>query len=104
MENRYPRLTPTGAARPDDVARHINELRDGRIDNAGTVLIAAGTTTTEIENSLLSPTSLLTFTHMGGDPGADGWRIWVLARDKGRATIGHSSVAFQRTVMWAAFG
>ena len=80
------RIPATGGT-PTQLARAVNDLRDGKLANVGLVLLEGGTTETVIKSPLIRATSWLFLTPLSADAAAVVW--WLQEIGVREATIGH---------------
>lgn len=94
----YERLAP----RFGDVARVVNDIRDGKIDAGGPLVMADGTSLTEITDLRLTEQSVLVLSPRSPDAASTAW--WVVDKGRGKITIGHDAVAGDLAFDWLALG
>lgn len=82
----------------------VSQMRRGKFDNIGTIVIKAGTTETEILDTRLTKDSHISFT--GLDSSSNSGIIYVKNKDaqSGKCTIGHDSAEVDRNYSYAVVG
>lgn len=82
----------------------LSQMRRGRLDNIGTIVVKAGTTETVLPDTRLTKDSHISFT--GLDSNSNCGIIYIKDRDatSGKCTIGHDSVDFDRNYSYAVIG
>jgi hypothetical protein len=94
----YERLAP----RYTDVARVVNDIRDGKVDAGGSFAMLDGTSLTEITDLRLTEQSVLVLSPRSPDAANIAW--WVVDKGRGKMTIGHDAVAGDLAFDWLALG
>jgi hypothetical protein len=94
-------LPPIGAGL-GSLARLLRDTMLGRINVAGEVTIATGTTTTLIEDQNFTFTTEITLIPRNSTGAALAW--WLAARNKGSITIGHAAPGSNLTFGYIAAG
>jgi hypothetical protein len=94
----YQYLPETGG----DLPRVINDLRRGKLDVAGSVTLANGTTSTDIVDPRLSELSNVILIPRSSAAAAVNWYISSKARAK--VVVGHDDPGADREFDWVALG
>jgi hypothetical protein len=78
-----------GPANPAQVARIGNELRVGHLDNLRTVTLAAGATTTTLNDPRIRPTTVPLLVPRSSAAAAVTW--WLASRGRQSLVLGHDA-------------
>jgi hypothetical protein len=93
---------PSIGAGLGEINRKLREAMLGRLNVAGEVTIATGTTTTLIEDQNFTFTTEITLTPRNSTGAALAW--WLAARNKGSITLGHAAPGSDLTFGYIAAG
>jgi hypothetical protein len=97
----YEYLAPNGS-NPPDVARVVNDIRQGQLDVTGSLVMASGTTSTVINDRRLSERSVVVLVPRTAAAAGVAW--WVSTYGRGKVTLGHDSVPADRSFDWVGLG
>lgn len=82
----------------------ITQIRRGKLDSVGTIVVTAGTTETTFSDTRITKSCHISFT--GLDSNSNSGIIYIKSKDArtGTCTIGHDSAANDRNYSYAVIG
>lgn len=93
------------SATPRDLAQHVNELRDGKINATGSLTLTPSATTTVVNDFRVSIDTVILLMPKSSTAAAALTSTWVSAQVNGSFTLTHTSdAASDRSYRYAAFG
>lgn len=93
---------PSDRADNQALSRILRETRAGRLNVISEITLANGATSTVIKDSAIGPTTVPIVVPTSSAQAALNW--WLVSRDKGQLTLGHTAPTGAQTLLLVLIG